>query len=59
MATIAPFVAVALLVGVLGFAVARPRGWPEVVAAAPAAVVVVLLGAVSPAPRRRSGRRGP
>ncbi len=48
MGTVGPVVAVVLLIGVLGFAVVRPRGLPEAVAAVPAAAVVVALGLVSP-----------
>lgn len=40
-------ISVAMLVVVLGFAVIRPRGLPEAVAAVPAAAVVILTGAIS------------
>ncbi|MCW3158389.1 SLC13 family permease [Micropruina sonneratiae] len=40
-------ISIAMLVVVLGFAVVRPRGLPEAVAAVPAAAVVILTGAIS------------
>ena len=44
----AEVVSIAVLVGVLAFAVVRPRGLPEVVVALPGAVLLLAVGAVSP-----------
>jgi len=40
-------VSVLALIVVLAWAVIRPRGWPEAVAAGPAAVILVAVGAIS------------
>ncbi|HEX3647000.1 MAG TPA: SLC13 family permease [Pseudonocardiaceae bacterium] len=53
-------VSVAALVAVLAFAVTRPRGWPEAVAAVPAAVLVIATGAIAPhAAAAETGRLAP
>ena len=39
--------ALVALAVVLGFAMVRPRGWPEAVAAVPAAGLLIALGVVS------------
>ena len=45
-AAIGETVSVLALLGVLAWAVIRPRGWPEAVAAAPAAVILIAAGAI-------------
>jgi arsenical pump membrane protein len=48
---------VAALITVLGWAVWRPRGWPEAVAAVPAAAIVIATGAISPQDAGAEARR--
>jgi arsenical pump membrane protein len=45
-AAIGETVSLIALLGVLAWAVTRPRGWPEAVAAVPAAVVLIAAGAI-------------
>jgi arsenical pump membrane protein len=53
----AELVSVAALLAVLAWAVIRPRGWPEAVAAVPAAVLVIATGALPPAAALAEARR--
>jgi arsenical pump membrane protein len=53
----AELVSVAALLAVLAWAVIRPRGWPEAVAAVPAAALVVATGALPPAAALAEARR--
>ncbi|MBO0770260.1 MAG: arsenic transporter [Actinobacteria bacterium] len=56
-AAAAEAVSVTALLATLAWAVARPRGWPEAVAAVPAAAVVVAAGALPPAAAVAEARR--
>ena len=46
-AVAASIIGVALLIGTLAFAIIRPKGLPEAVAAVPAAAIALALGLIS------------
>jgi arsenical pump membrane protein len=56
-AAVGETVSVLALLAVLAWAVIRPRGWPEVVAAGPAAVILIAAGAISAGDAGAEARR--
>jgi arsenical pump membrane protein len=50
-------IALLAVLAVLAWAVTRPRGWPEAVAAAPAAVILIAAGAIGPSDAAAEARR--
>jgi len=54
---VAETVSLIALLGVLAWAVTRPKGWPEAVAAVPAAVILVAAGALPPGQAAAEARR--
>ena len=57
---VAGIVGAVLLLAALGWATARPRGWPEAAAAVPLAALAVAVGLISPpAALQAVGRLGP
>jgi arsenical pump membrane protein len=56
-AAVGETVSLIALLGVLAWAVIRPRGWPEAVAAAPAAVILIASGAIGAGDAAGEARR--
>ena len=54
---VAETVSLIALLGVLAWAVTRPKGWPEAVAAVPAAVILVAAGALPAGPAASEARQ--
>jgi len=56
-AAVGETVSLLALITVLAWAVTRPRGWPEAVAAAPAAVILIAAGAIPAGDANAEARR--
>ena len=54
---VAETVSLVALAGVLAWAVTRPKGWPEAVAAVPAAVLLIAAGALRPSQATAEARQ--